>query len=448
MGDLREQGDFWANRLKELIKNRRAKVCVIGLGYVGLPLAVEKGKTGFQVKGVDQNLARVQMVNRGQSYIQDVQEEELVQVVEQGRLTAFHDYFCLFEQDIIIICVPTPLNVHREPDISYITNVTREISDRLRPGQIVILESTTYPGTTQEVILPILESTGLQAGVDFFLAHSPERVDPGNKRYTTKNTTKVVGGVTPLCLEVAICFYAQTIINVVPVSSPAVAEMTKVFENTYRAVNIALVNELMMLCDKMNISIWEVVDAVSTKPFGIHTFYPGPGAGGHCIPIDPFYLGWKARQYDFSTRFIDLAGQINIQVSYYVVDKVVKALNNLSKSVKGSRILILGVAYKKDIGDYRESPALRIIHQLQELGADLVFHDPYIKTISNYDEPSLEVDWVSLTEEELLKSDCVLIITDHSLVDYQKVVEKAGLVLDTRNATKDVKIGRSKIILI
>jgi UDP-N-acetyl-D-glucosamine dehydrogenase len=448
MSDINVKGNYQVKNIKEAIINKSAKVCVIGLGYVGLPLAVEKGKSGFVVCGIDQNIKRVDMVNQGQNYIQDVKDEELLNLIKAGKLKAFSDFTCLPEQDIILICVPTPLNVHRNPDISFITSVTREISQRLRCGQVVILESTTYPGTTQEVILPILESSGLKVGKDFFLAHSPERVDPGNKRYTTKNTTKVVGGVTPLCLEIAQCFYSQTIINVVPVSSPAVAEMTKVFENTYRAVNIALVNELMMLCDKMKVSIWEVVEAVATKPFGIHTFYPGPGVGGHCIPIDPFYLGWKARQYEFATRFIDLAGEINIQVSHYVVEKIIKVLNELSKPVKGSRIFILGVAYKKDISDYRESPAIKIINQLKELGADLVFHDPYIQELQDRDGKVMEVDWVELSEEELDSSDCVVIVTDHTAIDYQMVVEKANVVLDTRNATKDVRQGRNKIILI
>lgn len=441
-------GTFIAQDLKNAILTRKARVCVIGIGYVGLPLAVEKAKVGFKVLGIDQNFKRVSMLNLGQNYIQDVQDEELRSLVERGELAAVNDFSGLPEQDIIIICVPTPLNAYREPDISYVASATKEISKRLRTGQLIILESTTYPGTTQEIILPLLESTGLKVGKDFFLAHSPERVDPGNKRYTTQNTTKVVGGVTHLCLEVAQCFYAQTISKVVSVSSPAVAEMSKVFENTYRAVNIALVNELMMLCHKMNINVWEVIDAASTKPFGIQTFYPGPGVGGHCIPIDPFYLSWKARQFDYSTRFIELAGEINIQVNSYVVDRVVKALNMTGKPLKGSRVFLLGVAYKKDIDDYRESPALKIIKLLKAEGAELVFFDPYIKSMQESDGSEIEADWVELSEEEITKSDCVLIITDHSNIDYEKVVDQASIVVDTRNATKNVKSGRSKIILI
>jgi UDP-N-acetyl-D-glucosamine dehydrogenase len=434
--------------LKNAIRDKTAKVCVVGLGYVGLPLAVEKAKVGFNVLGIDQNASRVSMLNSGLNYIQDVNDEELRTLVEKNALTAVSDFSVLPGQDIIIICVPTPLNDYHEPDLSYIESVTKEISSRIRKGQMIILESTSFPGTTQEFILPSLESSGLKVGEDFFLAYSPERVDPGNQRYTTKNTTKVVGGVTPLCLEVAQFFYAQTIVKVVPVSSATVAEMTKVFENTYRAVNIALVNELMMLCNKMNISVWEVVDAASTKPFGIQTFYPGPGVGGHCIPIDPFYLSWKARQFDYSTRFIELAGEINIQVNSYVVDKVMKALNMSRKPVKGSKVFVLGIAYKKDINDYRESPALKIMQKLKEEGAELVFYDPYIKSMHGLGNETIEADWVELSEEELRKSDLVLIITDHSNIDYEMVVKESNIVVDTRNATKNVISGRDKIHLI
>lgn len=347
----------------------------------------------------------------------------------------------------MIICVPTPLTPFREPDISYIENVVGEIAGRLRPGQLIILESTTYPGTTEEVILPMLESTGLRVGTEFFLAYSPERVDPGNKRYTTQNTSKVLGGVTEKCLEVAKTFYEQTITEVIPVSSPAVAEMSKVFENTHRAVNIALVNELMMLCDRMGISVWEVVEAASTKPFGIQTFYPGPGVGGHCIPVDPFYLSWKARKYDFSTRFIELAGEINIQASYYSVSKVAEALNANGKSVKEARILVLGITYKKDVADLRESPAIKIIRELEDKGAEVVFFDPFVAQYGGY-ETEFAARRVELTEEELAQSDCVLIVTDHSDVDYEQVVAASQVVVDTRNATRDVKAHREKIWLI
>ncbi|NMA68456.1 MAG: nucleotide sugar dehydrogenase [Desulfitobacterium sp.] len=440
--------DTLAFQLKEKIEKRQATVGVIGLGYVGLPLAVEKGKVGFSVIGFDINPARVAQVNAGENYIGDVKDEELQELVEKGVMTATTEYARITECDIIVICVPTPLTATRDPDISYIQSSSEEIAKYLKPGQLVTLESTTYPGTTQEVILPTLEKSGLEVGKDFFLAFSPERVDPGNKRFTTNNTSKVVGGVTPVCLEVAYTFYDQTIVNVVPVSSPAAAELTKVFENTYRAVNIALVNELMLLCDRMGLDIWEIVEAAGTKPFGIQTFWPGPGVGGHCIPIDPFYLTWKAREYDFHTRFIELAGEINVEVSYYVIDKVIQALNSENKSVKDSKILCLGVAYKKDIDDARESPALKIIELLRQQGANITYHDPHIPVVEAYGGCTVAMESVDLTDEVLAEADCVLILTDHSDVDYNYVAEKANLIVDTRNATREVEHNRHKITKI
>ncbi|KKM10836.1 UDP-N-acetyl-D-glucosamine dehydrogenase [Clostridiales bacterium PH28_bin88] len=437
-----------AAELKRKIQTHTANVAVVGLGYVGLPLAVEKAKVGFNVLGIEQNPKRAHKVNNGENYILDVKDEDLQKVVHEGKLKAYTDFACLPEANVTVICVPTPLNTNRDPDISYIVNVTNEIAKHLRSGQLVTLESTTYPGTTQEVILPKLEATGLKVGQDFFLAFSPERVDPGNKRFTTHNTSKVVGGVTLACLDVAYTFYAQTIQHVVPVSSPAVAEMTKVFENTYRAVNIALVNELMLLCDKMGIDVWEVVDAAATKPFGIQTFYPGPGVGGHCIPIDPFYLTWKAREYDFHTRFIELAGEINVEVSYYVVNKVIRALNQMQKCLHGSKILVLGVAYKKDVADVRESPALRIIDQLLRHGAEVTYHDPLVPFIEPHGNSTFSAESVLLAESTLAVADCVLIITDHSGIDYEWVVQHSQLVVDTRNATKYVKNNREKIVKI
>lgn len=437
-----------AVRLKEKIRARTALVSVIGLGYVGLPLAVEKAKVGFSVLGIDQNPVRAGKINRGENYIGDVNDAELFSLVQEGKIKASTGFEQLSDADVIVICVPTPLTPNREPDISYVVNVTKEIAARLRPGQLVTLESTTYPGTTTEVILPMLEQSGLKVGEEFFLAFSPERVDPGNKRYTTKNTSKVVGGVTPACLDVACTFYRQAVLDVVPVSSPAVAEMTKVFENTYRAVNIALVNELMLLCDKMGLDVWEVIDAAGTKPFGIQTFYPGPGVGGHCIPIDPFYLAWKAREYDFQTRFIELAGEINIQVSYYVVEKVAETLNRERKPVNGARILVLGVAYKKDVADIRESPALRIIPQLLKRGAVVSYHDPYIPQIEPKHCPVFSASSVELTQEAIAAADLVLIITDHSCIDYQFVVDHARVLVDARNATKSVTGNRHKIVKI
>ncbi len=440
--------DVLAKILMEKVDKHQALIGVIGLGYVGLPLAVEKGKVGFPVIGFDINPKRVARVNAGDNYISDVNDLELQDIVNRGILQATTDFARLTECDIIIICVPTPLTVTRDPDISYIKASTEQIAKYLRPGQLITLESTTYPGTTQEVILPLLEEKGLKVGKDFFLAFSPERVDPGNKRFTTKNTTKVVGGVTPVCLEIAYTLYAQTIVNVVPVSSPAAAELTKVFENTYRAVNIAMVNELMLLCDRMGLDIWEVVEAAGTKPFGIQTFYPGPGVGGHCIPIDPFYLTWKARQYDFHTRFIELAGEINVEVSYYVINKVIRALNGVNKSLKDSNILVLGVAYKKDIDDVRESPALKVMELLRQNGALIEYHDPYISNIEPHGGSSLSLKSIEMTDEELISADCVLILTDHSSIDYQRVVEKTKLVVDTRNATKNVEQNREKIVKI
>lgn len=438
--------DVLAQRLKTKIQDHSATVGVIGLGYVGLPLAVEKGKVGFTVIGFDINPNRVAKVNAGDNYIGDVKDEELQALTQKGALTATTDYAKLAECDVIVICVPTPLTITRDPDISYIEASSGEIAKYLKPGQLVTLESTTYPGTTEEVILPMLEKSGLKVGKDFFLAFSPERVDPGNKRFSTNNTSKVVGGMTPVCLEVAYTFYAQTIVNVVPVSSPAAAELTKVFENTYRAVNIALVNELMLLCDRMGIDIWEVVEAAGTKPFGIQTFWPGPGVGGHCIPIDPFYLTWKAREYDFHTRFIELAGEINVEVSYHVINKVIRSLNNENKSLKDAKVLVLGVAYKKDIDDVRESPALKIMELLRKNGANISYHDPYIPVIEPHGGSTMHLENIELTDEVLAAADCVLILTDHSSVDYERVAEKANLIIDTRNATKNVEHNREKIV--
>ncbi|NLO97566.1 MAG: nucleotide sugar dehydrogenase [Peptococcaceae bacterium] len=440
--------DTIAFNLKKKIEDHTALIGVIGLGYVGLPLAVEKAKVGFTVLGFDINPEKTAKINAGENYIRDVKDEELKELVANKTLSATTDFDRLRECDVIIICVPTPLTATRDPDISYIKASAEEISKCLRAGQLVTLESTTYPGTTQEVVLPMLEKTGLKVGKDFFLAFSPERVDPGNKRFNTKNTSKVVGGVTPYCLEIAYTLYAQTIVHVVPVSSPAAAELTKVFENTYRAINIALVNELMMLCDRMGLDVWEIIEAASTKPFGFHTFYPGPGVGGHCIPIDPFYLTWKAREYDFHTRFIDLAWEINVEVSRYVINKIYRALNDHNKSVKDANILVLGVAYKKDIDDVRESPALAIIEQLLRAGAKISYHDPYVPVIEPHGGCSVRLENTQLTPEQLAASDCVVIITDHSIIDYDFVVEHAQLVVDTRNATKNVKKMREKIYKI
>lgn len=431
-------------RVQQRILSKTAQVGVVGVGYVGLPLAVEKGKVGFRVVGFDRNEARVGKINAGANYIEDVKDEELRELVSKGVLRATTDFSELSACDVVVICVPTPLTETRDPDIQYIVNVAEQLSKHMRPGQLVSLESTTYPGTTEDVLLPLLEKSGLKVGSDFFLAFSPERVDPGNARYTTKNTNKVVGGVTEACREVATHFYRQTILHVVPVSSPKVAEMTKVFENTFRAVNIALVNELALLCDKMGISIWEVVEAAATKPFGIMRFDPGPGVGGHCIPIDPFYLTWKAREYDFHTRFIELAGEINVLMPYHVREKIMRALGRSRKSLYGSKVLLLGAAYKKDINDWRESPTLKLLDILKADEVELKIHDPFVPSFTHH---GVRYENTPL-DEGLAWADCAVIMTDHTHVDYQAVVDGAPVVVDTRNATKHLTEGREKIVLL
>lgn len=441
-----EAAPIRASALKKKIVDRTAVVGVIGIGYVGLPLAVEKAKVGFGVVGYDRNPIRVDQVNQGLNYIRDVHDDELAEVVESGKLSATSDFSSLGSCDCIVICVPTPLTVNKEPDISYIRGVAREIERSLRPGQLISLESTTYPGTTEGVLLEILGEAGLRVGEEYFLSFSPERVDPGNARYTTKNTSKVVGGVTPACLDVATVFYQQTIQNVVPVTSPKVAEMTKVFENTFRAVNIALVNEMALLCDRLGISIWEVLDAAATKPFGIMRFDPGPGVGGHCIPLDPFYLAWKAREFDMHVRFIELAGEVNWTMPYFVREKVLRALNQQGASLKGSEIFVLGVAYKRDIEDWRESPALKVMDLLRKDGAHIDYHDPYVPSITG--ERGEMWHSIPLSREMMERANAVLILTDHTTIDYERVVDCARLVIDTRNATRNVRDGRTNVVML
>lgn len=425
------------------IASREAVVGVVGLGYVGLPFAVEKAKVGFSVLGVEQNPERAAKVNRGENYIGDVDDAELSELVSKGLITAEIDFGRVAEMDVVVICVPTPLTKNLTPDLSYVEGVCKAIAPHLRKGQLVSLESTTYPGTTEELMRPILEASGLVAEEDFFLAHSPERVDPGNARYTTKNTNKVVGGVGPASLEVAMAFYGQTIEHVVPVSSASAAELTKCFENTFRAVNIALVNELMLLCDRMGLDVWEVLDAAFTKPFGIMPFYPGPGVGGHCIPLDPHYLEWKAREHHFNTHFIALAGEVNRKMPEFVREKALRCLNAQGVAASRSTVLVLGVSYKKDLGDWRESPALEVIRLLAQEGAAVSYHDPHVPSFRDHD--GLALDSVPLTDEALALADLVVITTDHKAVDYERVVAHAKHVLDTRNATKRVQQGRHKI---
>ena len=435
-----------AAELMEKFENRTARVGVVGLGYVGLPFAVEKAKVGFQVLGFDRSAARVAQVNAGENYIGDVHDADLrEQVLEAERLEATADFGRLPFMDVVVICVPTPLSRNLTPDLQYIEAVTGELARRIRPGQLICLESTTYPGTTVEVMQPLLEASGLKEGRDFYLAFSPERVDPGNQRYTTRNTNKVVGADSPDSREVALAFYRQTILEVVGVSSSQTAEMVKVFENTFRAVNIALVNELAMLCDRMHLDVWEVLDAAGTKPFGIMSFYPGPGVGGHCIPLDPHYLEWKAREFNFNTRFIALAGEINRRMPEFVLEKAMRLLSDHGRGLKSARILVLGVAYKKDVDDPRESPSAEVLQLLVERGAAVEYHDPLVP---RFQEHGRDLHSVPLTEEGLDAADLVVILTDHSAVDYGFVLQHARLVLDTRFATRGVPAGRAERVLL
>jgi UDP-N-acetyl-D-glucosamine dehydrogenase len=417
------------------IENKTARIGVVGLGYVGLPFLVEKAKVGFHVVGIDRSVERTAKVARGENYIGDVHEEELQAVVAAGFVSTSTSFEVVSDLDIVVICVPTPLTKNLTPDMQYVEAVTKEIAKFLKPGQLISLESTTYPGTTEDLMKPILETSGLKAGVNFFLAHSPERVDPGNRRYTTKNTNKVVGGHDPASLEVSLAFYRQAIEHVVPVSSAMAAEMVKVFENTFRAVNIALVNELTLLCDRMGLSVWEVLDAAFTKPFGIMPFYPGPGVGGHCIPLDPHYLEWKAREYNFNTHFIALAGEINRKMPEFVLEKAARILSQAGKGLNGSKVLLLGIAYKRDLDDYRESPAIEVYKLLERSGAVVSYHDTFCPSFSEHGVSGVGID---LNQQILQDVDLVIITTDHSTVDYALVVDNAPRILDTRNATKVV----------
>ena len=433
-------------QLQERILNHTACVGVIGLGYVGLPFAVEKAKVDFPVIGIEQNPKRAERVNQGDNYIDDVDNDELKALVEAGKLQALTSFDRVIDMDVIVICVPTPLTKNLTPDLSYIEKVTTEIAHHLRPGQLISLESTTYPGTTDEVMRPILEEcSGLKQGRDFFLAHSPERVDPGNQRYTTKNTNKVVGASDPLSREIASLFYQQTIDYVVPVSSAKTAELVKIFENTFRAVNIALVNELALLCDRIDIDVWEVLDAANTKPFGIMPFYPGPGVGGHCIPIDPHYLEWKAKEVNFSTRFIALAGEINRRMPSFVRSKAFRVLNQLGIAPSRSNILVIGVTYKKDLADWRESPAISVIESLASEQATIQYHDPYVPRLQVGDRWLENTD---LTAAAIAHADLVIITTEHSQIDFEWVLQHAKAILDTRGATRHLADPDQKVTLL
>lgn len=426
------------NSIKEKLMNKTATLGVVGLGYVGLPLAVEKAKAGYKTIGFDVQQSKVDMVNSGKNYIGDVINEDLDAIVKSGRLSATTDFSMVASADCVCICVPTPLDAYQQPDISYVRASAESIVPYMHKGMLIVLESTTYPGTTQELLLPILQQSGLKCGEDFFLAFSPERVDPGNLIYKTKNTPKVVGGITEACTEIAAIMYEAILeAPIHRVSSPAVAEMEKILENTYRNVNIGLVNELTMLCHKMGINFWEVVDAAKSKPYGFQAFYPGPGLGGHCIPLDPYYLSWKAREYGFHTSMIESSMMVNDRMPEYCAERASKILNRDKKAMNGSRILILGVAYKQDIDDYRESPALRVIEALEQLGADVIYYDPFVSTYhehgaAKHSEPELSAELIS-------GADLVIITTAHTTVDYKLVQESALAIFDTKNAMKHIE---------
>jgi UDP-N-acetyl-D-glucosamine dehydrogenase len=421
-----------ATVLEEKIRTRTARVGIIGLGYVGLPLAMEFANAGFCVTGIDIQESKVAQLNRGESYVQDVPTDTVKKWVSAGKFRATSDFSSILDLDTVNIAVPTPLRKTKDPDMSYIVSACQETAKHLGPGKLVILESTTYPGTTNELVLPMLEESGWKVGEDFFLCFSPERVDPGNAQYQTANIPKVVGGITEVCTKLGALFYAQALEKVVPVSSTSVAEMVKLLENTFRMINIGLVNEMALMCDRMGINVWEVIDAAATKPFGFMPFYPGPGLGGHCIPIDPFYLSWKTKQAGIEARFIELAGHINGQMPHFVVDKIQNALNDHSKPLKGSHVHVLGAAYKRDIDDVRESPALDIILLLERRGCRVTYSDPFV--------PKLKLDGHELAAQDPVamasEADCVVVVTDHSGVDYAAIVDRAELIVDTRNALK------------
>jgi UDP-N-acetyl-D-glucosamine dehydrogenase len=428
------------NQILEKLNAKTARVGVVGLGYVGLPLAVEFAHAGFHVTGLDVDPRKTEKINAGESYIQDIPTAALKPLVEAGKLDATTDFSVIRDLDTINICVPTPLSKAKDPDMTYVNAAVQSIAENFGPGKLVILESTTYPGTTEELVLPKLEQGGMKVGEDFFLCFSPERVDPGNKQFQTRNIPKVVGGHTDNCTEVGAAFYGHALDRVVPVSGTKVAEMVKLLENTFRMINIGLVNELAIMCGRMGINVWEVIDAAATKPFGFMPFYPGPGLGGHCIPIDPFYLSWKSKQSGIEARFIELAGYINGQMPHFVVDKIQNALNDHAKPLRGSKVHILGMAYKKDIDDVRESPGLDIMHLLVQRGAVVSYSDPFI--------PSLRLEGHTFESQDMLSSctaaDCVVVVTDHTSVDYAKAIEVSRLIVDTRNALK--KFNSEKIV--
>lgn len=429
--------------LRAKLQERNATTAVIGLGYVGLPLALEIAAAGFNVVGIDLDQNKIAKLKEGQSYIGDVSDKTIVSAIKTGRFTPTSDFSALRDVDTVSICVPTPLSKSRDPDISFILSATEKIRKHLHSGQLIVLESTTYPGTTDELILPELESSGLQVGKDFFLAFSPERIDPGNTAFNTRNTPKIVGGITEACTEIARIFYSQFIERVIPVSSTKCAEMVKLLENTFRSVNIGMVNELALMCDVLGVDVYEVIDAAATKPFGFIPFYPGPGLGGHCIPIDPHYLAWKLKALNFQARFIGLAAEINGMMPTVVMTMVGEGLNRFSKSIRGSKVLVLGVAYKKNVSDCRESPALDVMRMLIEKGAVLSHNDPFVPTLRINGNTLKSVE---LTSANIASQDCIIILTDHSAYDFRRIVAASKLVIDTRNASKDLQEFKDKII--
>lgn len=428
--------------LKKKILDKKARLGVIGLGYVGLPLAITFAKNDFDVYGIDIDRDRVKRLKKGESYILDVPASDLLIAKKTKKFHVTTDFSVIKKLDAVIICVPTPLYKTKQPDVSYIIAAVKNIKKYMKRGQVVVLESTTYPGTTEEVILPVLESDGMKEGKDFYLAFSPERVDPGNSRYDTKNTPKIIGGISKGSTEIAKLLYEQAIDIIVPVSSSRVAEMVKLLENTFRIVNIGMVNELMLMCDRMGINVWEVIEAAKTKPYGFMPFYPGPGVGGHCIPVDPIYLSWKARMHGFEARFIDLASHVNSQMPQHVISKVAESLNGRGIALKGAKILVLGVAYKKDVKDLRESPALEIVELLKVSGAKLSYYDPYLPYLKIH---GINLTSVKLAKDVLRKADCVLLITDHTNVDYDFIARNAKMIVDTRNVFKNIK-SKGKIV--
>ncbi len=433
------------NQLHNKIKSQTAHIGIIGMGYVGIPLTREFLRRGFKVTGFDIDKTKVDKLRRGEVYIKHIGSDFISEHLKKGTFSATSDFSELKNMDVIIICVPTPLKKHYDPDLSFVIESTRTIADNLQKGQLIVLESTTYPGTTEKEMLPILSETGLEVGRDFFLGYSPEREDPGNRKFSTSTIPKLVSGVTDRCLTLVNTLYGSIVVKTVPVSSPMVAEATKILENIYRAVNIALVNELKVIFEKMDIDIWEVIEAAKTKPFGFQAFYPGPGLGGHCIPIDPFYLTWKAKEYDIRTRFIELAGEINTSMPYYVVDRTIRALNAEGIPIKGAKILLIGVAYKPDVDDMRESPALKIMDLLMREGAFVDYHDPHIPVLPETRKYKFDKASVPLSSKNIANYDVVMITTNHSSIDYESIIEHAKLVIDTRNALKIQGLRRGKI---